>query len=51
VKNVLWTGLIAGAALLPAVPAQADASKPAALVADGIPPVPDDIPVSMRPYM
>ena len=50
-KNVLWTGLIAGAALLPAVPAQADAPKPAALVADGIPPVPDDIPVSMRPYM
>ena len=28
----------------------AEAPKPAALVADGIPPVPDEIPASMRPY-
>jgi protease II len=42
--------LLAAAALLPIIPAHADAPKPAALVADGIPPVPDEIPASMRPY-
>ncbi len=42
--------LMAAAALLPFSTAQAEAPKPAALVADGIPPVPDDIPAAMRPY-
>ncbi|MBB4856935.1 dipeptidyl aminopeptidase/acylaminoacyl peptidase [Novosphingobium chloroacetimidivorans] len=42
--------LLAAAALTPLAPALADAPKPAALVADGIPPVPDDIPASMRAY-
>jgi len=43
--------LLAAAALLPLAPALAHTPKPAALVADGIPPVPDEIPVQMRPYM
>jgi len=42
--------LLLTAALLPA-PALADAPKPAALVADGIPPVPDAIVAETRPYM
>ncbi|VWX51905.1 prolyl oligopeptidase family serine peptidase [Novosphingobium sp. 9U] len=42
--------LLAAAALAPLAPAYAEAPKPAALVADGIPPVPDEIPASMRPY-
>ncbi len=36
---------------LPAVPAFADAPKPDALVADGIPAVPDELPAETRPYM
>jgi dipeptidyl aminopeptidase/acylaminoacyl peptidase len=44
------TLLLAAAALMPAVPAHADAPKPAALVADGILAIPDEIPASMRPY-
>lgn len=42
--------ILAAAALVPTIAAHAEAPKPAALVADGIPPVPDDIPSSMRPY-
>lgn len=37
--------------LAPLTPVWADAEKPAALVADGIPPVPDEIVVETRPYM
>jgi dipeptidyl aminopeptidase/acylaminoacyl peptidase len=44
------TLLLAATALLPLASAQAEAPKPAALVADGIPPVPDSIPASMRAY-
>lgn len=44
------TILLAAAALLPVAPAHAEAPKPAALVADGIPPVPDTIPADMRAY-
>ena len=36
---------------VPMAPAFADAPKPDALVADGVPPVPDDLPVQTRPYM
>ena len=43
--------LLAAAALVPLQAAYADAPKPAALVADGIPAVPDEIPAKMRPYM
>ena len=42
--------LLAAAALLPIASAYAEMPKPAALVADGIPPVPDQIPDRMRPY-
>ena len=34
-----------------ATPALADVPKPAALVADGIPAVPDDLAAKTRPYM
>ncbi|MGB5078026.1 MAG: prolyl oligopeptidase family serine peptidase [Sphingorhabdus sp.] len=43
--------LIVATLVLPAAPVFADAPKPEALVADGIPPVPDDLPVETRPYM
>jgi dipeptidyl aminopeptidase/acylaminoacyl peptidase len=43
--------LLIAALALPASPAFADAPKPDALVADGIPPVPDELPVETRPYM
>ena len=39
------------AALLAATPALADVEKPAALVADGIPAVPDALAAATRPYM
>ena len=39
------------AALSPLAPAFANPEKPAALVADGIPPVPDEIVAETRPYM
>jgi hypothetical protein len=42
--------LLAAAALI-AAPALADVEKPAALVADGIPPVPDELAERTRPYM
>jgi dipeptidyl aminopeptidase/acylaminoacyl peptidase len=41
--------LLAAASL--AVPALADVDKPAAMVADGVPPIPDDLAVATRPYM
>jgi len=44
------TILLVAAAMLPVTAALADAPKPPALVADGIPGVPDEIPASMRPY-
>ncbi|MEY2927626.1 MAG: hypothetical protein RL367_2103, partial [Pseudomonadota bacterium] len=43
--------IIAALGLLVATPALADAPKPAALVADGIPPVPDELAANTRPYM
>ena len=43
------TFLLAAAAL--AAPALADADKPPAIVADGVPPIPDDLAVATRPYM
>ena len=44
------TILLVAAAMLPVTAALADAPKPPALVADGIPAVPDEIPARMRPY-
>jgi len=44
------TAALSAAAL--AVPALADdTAKPAAIVADGVPPIPDDLTVATRPYM
>ena len=43
--------LILFAALLPLEPLHAEVAKPAALVADGIPPVPDQLVAATRPYM
>jgi dipeptidyl aminopeptidase/acylaminoacyl peptidase len=43
--------LILWAALLPLAPAHAEIAKPAALVADGIPPLPDQLVADTRPYM
>ncbi len=43
----LLAALLAGAA----IPALADVPKPAALTADGIPPVPDALAAASRPYM
>ena len=43
--------LILWAALLPLVPVHAEVAKPAALVADGIPPLPDQLVADTRPYM
>jgi dipeptidyl aminopeptidase/acylaminoacyl peptidase len=45
----LRTSLLAAALI--AAPALADVEKPAALVADGIPPVPDELAERTRPYM
>jgi dipeptidyl aminopeptidase/acylaminoacyl peptidase len=42
--------LLAAAATL-AVPALADVDKPAAMVADQVPPIPDDLAVATRPYL
>jgi dipeptidyl aminopeptidase/acylaminoacyl peptidase len=43
--------LLLGAAMLPVTPALADAPKPAALVADGLPAIPDSVVTETRPYM
>jgi dipeptidyl aminopeptidase/acylaminoacyl peptidase len=43
--------LILWAVLLTLAPAYAEVAKPAALVADGIPPVPDQLVAATRPYM
>lgn len=43
--------LLIAALALPTVPAFADAPKPDALVADGVPAVPDELPAETRPYM
>lgn len=43
--------MMIAALALPVVPAFADAPKPDALVADGLPPIPDELPVQTRPYM
>jgi len=43
--------LLLGAAMLPVTPAFADAPRPAALVADGLPAIPDSVVTETRPYM
>lgn len=43
--------MVGAAAVILAAPAWADAPKPEALVADGVPPVPDQAVVDTRPYM
>ena len=48
-RPIRFAMLLAAAAI--AVPALADVPKPAALVADGIPPVPDALAAATRPYM
>ncbi len=46
-----WMLGAAAAAIATAAPAYADAAKPEALVADGVPPVPDKVVEETRPYM
>ena len=41
--------LLIAALALPIMPAFADAPKPDALVADGMPSIPDELPVQTRP--
>ncbi len=48
---MMKTPLLSFAILAMASVAQAAVEKPAALVADGIPPIPDDLVVATRPYM
>ncbi len=43
--------LLIAALALPMTPIFADAPKPDALVADGLPPIPDELPAQTRPYM
>lgn len=47
----IWTYGVAAMAIMASMPALADAPKPEALVADGVPPVPDDVVAETRPYM
>lgn len=49
-KSLLSVALAAGVSLVPMM-AMADAEKPANLIADGIPAVPDNIVAATRPYM
>jgi dipeptidyl aminopeptidase/acylaminoacyl peptidase len=51
VKRLLAACSILAAAVSPCAIANAAADKPAALVADGIPAIPDSIPAGTRPYM
>ena len=46
-NRMLLAALLAGCA----TPALADVPKPAALTADGVPPVPDALAAASRPYM
>jgi dipeptidyl aminopeptidase/acylaminoacyl peptidase len=50
-KTLALFALSMSASLLPLAGAHADAEKPAALIADGIPAVPDSIVAETRPYM
>jgi dipeptidyl aminopeptidase/acylaminoacyl peptidase len=50
-KSLALFALSLSASLLPLAGAHADAEKPAALIADGIPAVPDSIVAETRPYM
>ena len=50
-KTLALFALSMTASLLPLAGAHADAEKPAALIADGIPAVPDSIVAETRPYM
>jgi dipeptidyl aminopeptidase/acylaminoacyl peptidase len=50
-RQALFLTAAASAAAILAVPAFADADKPAAIVADGVPPIPDELTVATRPYM
>ena len=43
--------LLIAALALPMTPLFADAPKPEALVADGLPSIPDELPLHTRPYM
>ena len=43
--------LLIAALALPMTPLFADAPKPEALLADGLPSIPDELPVQTRPYM
>ena len=43
--------LLIAALALPMTPLFADAPKPEALVADGLPSIPDELPLQTRPYM
>ncbi|MBV8687123.1 MAG: S9 family peptidase [Alphaproteobacteria bacterium] len=49
-RHALFLLAAASAAAL-AVPAFADVDKPAAMVADGVPPIPDELAAATRPYM
>ncbi|MEO5972678.1 MAG: prolyl oligopeptidase family serine peptidase [Sphingomicrobium sp.] len=48
-RNILLLAAVAAAAV--SAPASAEGAKPAALSADGVPPVPDALAVTSRPYM
>ncbi len=47
----IWMYGVAAMAIMAGAPALADAPKPEALVADGVPPVPDNVVAETRPYM
>jgi hypothetical protein len=51
VKRLSAACSIVAAVVIPCAIANAAAAKPAALVVDGMPPIPDSIPVETRPYM
>lgn len=47
----IWKSGVAVLAVMASAPVLADAPKPDALVADGVPPVPDEVVAETRPYM